>query len=179
MSENGNHKRRRIATLGPLSGDGRKNPLPPSLAFFFFRFPCFWGGGVCLSLPTILGVRGTEWEKNLQSLKSWAWLPKFCRTQRFCRTSKCHEAKIAATQCLPLSCRAITLTAGVILKRPKLPLLWGRGNLGGILRDNLGEPGEGNCESNFCCKTTGSRRGLNFCREALRCLAGPSGFFSS
>ena len=50
----------------------------------------------------------------------------------------------------------------------KSPLLWGRGNLGGILRDNLGEV---NCES----KIAAGQLGVNFCREASRCLAGPSG----
>ena len=41
--------------------------------------------------------------------------------------------KIAARQFLPLNCRAIALTAGAILKEEKCPLVWGRGNLGGIL----------------------------------------------
>ena len=41
---------------------------------------------------------------------------------------------------MPLSCRAITLIPGVILNEEKKPSLEGeRGNLGGILRDNLGE----------------------------------------
>ena len=53
---------------------------------------------------------------------------------------------------------------GQFWKRKKSPLLWGRGILGGILRGNLGE---GNCESR--------QWGVNFCREASRCLAGPSG----
>ena len=49
-----------------------------------------------------------------------------------------------------------------------LALPWGRGNLGGILRDNLGE---GNCASKIAAREWG----VNFCREASRCLAGPSG----
>ena len=49
------------------------------------------------------------------------------------------RGKIAARQVLPLNCRAITLTAGAILQEEKSPLLWGRGHLGGVLRDNLGE----------------------------------------
>ena len=53
-------------------------------------------------------------------------------------------------------------------KRKKCPLLWGRGNLGGILGDNLGE---GNCESKIAAR----QWGVNFCCEASRCLAGPSG----
>ena len=82
--------------------------------------------------------------------------------------SKCREVKIAARQFLSLTCRAITLTAGAILKEEKIPLLWGRGNLGGILRGNLGE---GNCESKI-----GARQWrVNFGRQAFRCLAGPSG----
>ena len=44
----------------------------------------------------------------------------------------------------------------------------GRGNLGGILRDNLGE---GKCDSKIAAR----QWGVNFCREASRCLAGPSG----
>ena len=40
--------------------------------------------------------------------------------------------------------------------------------MGGILRDNLAE---GNCESKIAAR----QWGVNFCREASRCLAGPSG----
>ena len=69
---------------------------------------------------------------------------------------------------LPLNYRAIILTAGAILKEKKCPLLRGRGSLGGILRGNLGE---GNCESKLAAR----QWGVNFCREALRCLARPSG----
>ena len=40
---------------------------------------------------------------------------------------------------------------GQFRKREKNPsLLWGRGNLGGILRDNLGE---GNCESKIAARS--------------------------
>ena len=39
-------------------------------------------------------------------------------------------------------------------ERIKRPLLGGRGNLGGILRDNLGE---GDCESKKCRETVGSQ----------------------
>ena len=54
--------------------------------------------------------------------------------------SKCRDANIAARQFLPLNCRAITLTTGAILKEEKMSSkMWGRGNLGGILRDNLCE----------------------------------------
>ena len=42
-------------------------------------------------------------------------------------------------------------------KRRNCPLLWGRGNLGGILRGNFGE---GNCESKIARETIGSQ---NFC----------------
>ena len=53
--------------------------------------------------------------------------------------------------------------------RPKLPLLWGRGNLGGILRDNLGE---GNCES----KVAARQWGVNFCPARQQdVLQGPLG----
>ena len=51
---------------------------------------------------------------------------------------------------LSLSCIAITLTAGVILKEEKSPLLCLRGSSGGILGDNLGE---GNCESKIVLET--------------------------
>ena len=54
-------------------------------------------------------------------------------------------------------------------ERRKKPLLWGRGNLGGILRDNLGE---GHCESKIAAR----HWGVNFCRKTSRCLAGPSEF---
>ena len=47
-------------------------------------------------------------------------------------------------------------------------LLGGRGNLGGILRDNL-------CEGNCASKIAARQWGVKFCREASRCLAGPSG----
>ena len=49
---------------------------------------------------------------------------------------------------LPDNCRAITLTAGGILKRKKTSLLGG-GTLEGILRDNLGE---GNWESKIAAR---------------------------
>ena len=55
-------------------------------------------------------------------------------------------------------------------ERGKKALLWGRGNLGGILGDNLGE---GNCEPKIVARQ--SLWGVIFCREASRCLAGPSG----
>ena len=57
---------------------------------------------------------------------------------------------------------------GVISKEAKIPLLWARGNLGGILGDSLGR---GNCES----KINPRQRGDKFCRETSRCLAWPSG----
>ena len=53
-------------------------------------------------------------------------------------------------------------------KRPLLSSLVWRSNWGGVVRDNLGE---GNCESKIAAREWG----VNFCREALRCLAGPSG----
>ena len=53
-------------------------------------------------------------------------------------------ANIAARQFLSLNCLASTLTARVILKEEKSPLLWARDSWEGILGDNLGE---GNCES--------------------------------
>ena len=73
--------------------------------------------------------------------------------------------KKTARQFLPLSCRATTLTAGVSLKEEKKPSLVGERPFGGYLRDNLGE---GNCESKIAAR----QWGVNFCREALRCLAG-------
>ena len=57
---------------------------------------------------------------------------------------------------------------GQFWKSKNCPLLWGRGTLGGILRDNLGE---GIWES----KIVARQWGVDFCREASRCLAGPSG----
>ena len=77
------------------------------------------------------------------------------------RGKNCRETVFAAQ--LPHN----TLTKGAILKEENMSSLVGRGNLGGILRDNLGE---GN-ESQHCRETVGSQ----FCREASRCLAGPSG----
>ena len=82
--------------------------------------------------------------------------------------SRCRKAKIAARRVLPLNCRAITLTAGALLKEEKKPSLVGERHLEAISRDNLGE---GNCESKFAAR----QWGVNFCREASRCLAGPSG----
>ena len=83
-------------------------------------------------------------------------------------TSWCRGAKIASRQFLSLNCLAITLTARVILKEEKCPLLWARNNLGGISGDNSGE---GNCESKIVSRQWGD----NFCCETSRCLAGPSG----
>ena len=52
-------------------------------------------------------------------------------------------------------------------ERGKCPLLWARGNLGGISGDNLGE---GHCESKIVSRQWGD----NFCRETSKCLAGLS-----
>ena len=60
-----------------------------------------------------------------------------------------------------LSCLAITLTAGVILKEEESPLLWARDSLGGIFGDNLSE---GNCESKIVSRWWGD----NFCRETSK-----------
>ena len=60
---------------------------------------------------------------------------------------------------------AITLTAGVMLKEEKSPLLWARDSLRGILGDNLGK---GKWESKIVSRQWGD----NFCRETSRCLAG-------
>ena len=69
-------------------------------------------------------------------------------------------------------CRSITAQLpsprGQFRKRNKNPLFCGRGNLAGSLGDTLGE---GNCESTIAARQWGA----NFCREALRCRAGPSG----
>ena len=54
------------------------------------------------------------------------------------RDKNCRE-----TIFVSLSCLAITLTVGVILKEESSPVLWARGSFGGILGDTLGE---GNCE---------------------------------
>ena len=53
-------------------------------------------------------------------------------------------------------------------RRKKSPLLWGRGNLVGILSDNLGE---GNCESEIAA---GHWESI-FAARPSRCLAGLSG----
>ena len=66
--------------------------------------------------------------------------------------------------------RAITVTAGTILKEAKKPSLGRERQFWrGILRDNLRE---GNCESKIAAR----QWGVDFCREASRCLAGPSGW---
>ena len=67
----------------------------------------------------------------------------------------------AARQKLPRDnfCRSVAAQLptprGQFRKREKSPLLWARGNLGGILRDNLGE---GNCEAKIAAR----QRGVNF-----------------
>ena len=64
----------------------------------------------------------------------------------------------AARQKLPRDnfCRSIAAQLpsprGQFWMRKKCPLLWGRGNLGGILRDNLGE---GHCESKIAARQWG------------------------
>ena len=72
--------------------------------------------------------------------------------------------------CRPIAAQG-SLTAGAILKDEKKPSLVGERQLGGISRDNLGE---GNCEP----KNAARQWGVNFCREASRCLAGPSGILT-
>ena len=52
--------------------------------------------------------------------------------------------------------------------KEETPLSGWRGDVGGIVRENLCE---GICESKIAAR----QWGVNFCREALRCLAGPSG----
>ena len=52
---------------------------------------------------------------------------------------------------VPLNRRATALTARAISKEKKISLVGG-GNLGGILRDNLGE---GNCESGIAARQRG------------------------
>ena len=44
-------------------------------------------------------------------------------------TSRCPGTNIATRQLLSLNCLAITITAGVILKEEKCPLLWARDSL--------------------------------------------------
>ena len=78
------------------------------------------------------------------------------------RGKNCRETILAAQ--LPRNCPL----RGGKFERWKCPLLWGRGNFGGILRDNLGK---GNWESKIAAR----QWGVNFCREASRCLVGPSG----
>ena len=81
------------------------------------------------------------------------------------RGKNCRE-----TICVSQLPRNYSHRGGNLERRKKKPLLWGRGNLGGILRDNLGE---GNCESKIAAR----QWGVNFCREASRCLARLSGHF--
>ena len=73
--------------------------------------------------------------------------------------SWCREAKIAARQFLPLNCRAITLTTGAILKEEKMSSSVGERQFGRHFMRQFGR---------------GELRVKN-CREASRCLAGPSG----
>ena len=75
------------------------------------------------------------------------------------RGKNCRETIFAAQ--LPRNC-------GVILKEETFPLLWGRGSLGGHLRENLDE---GNRESKIAAR----QWGVKFCREASKCLARRSG----
>ena len=67
-------------------------------AKYFFSGPKFPPRETCKCLEFSFAnrhVRGYLWEKNLQGLKSWDWLPTFCRTffstgfslcETFCRT---------------------------------------------------------------------------------------------
>ena len=59
---------------------------------------------------------------------------------------------------------------GQFWKKKKTLSCGGEANLGGIFKRQFG--GEGNCESKMVARQLGSQ----FCREASRCLAGPSGF---
>ena len=72
-------------------------------------------------------------------------------------------------QNLLLNWRAFSIIAGAILKEEKSLLLWGRGDLRGILRDDLGE---GDCESKIAAR----QWRVNFCREIFTCLSAPSGY---
>ena len=79
----------------------------------------------------IPGLGGSGKFLNLQGCPS-----HFC-SHWFAPESECREAKIAVEQLLLLSCRAITLTAGAILKEENLSCGGSRGSFGGMLRDNL------------------------------------------
>ena len=129
--------------------------LPPKLSLAHKRhiFPLS-------KLPLQWGTLRDNWETNIVS-------------RQFCpATSRCFFW--LARQQMPRdnACRSVAAqlpsSRDYIWKRKQSPLLWGRGNLGGILRGNLGE---GSCES----KTAARQRGVKFCRETLRCLLGPSG----
>ena len=82
------------------------------------------------------------------------WFPRGLR-----KASNCRKTIFAAQ--LP--------SPEAILKQEEMPSLVGRGHSGGIFEDSLGE---GNCES----KTAARQLESQFCREASRCLAVPSGF---
>ena len=88
-------------------------------------------------------------------------------------TSWCREANMRGKNCRGTTfCRSIEAQLpsprGQFWKKTKRPLLWGERQFGRHLRDNLGG---GNCESKLAARQWGD----NFCLEASRCLAGPSG----
>ena len=73
---------------------------------------------------------------------------------------------------MPLSCPAITLTAGAVLKQEKMSSIVGERHLGGILRDNLGE---GNGESKIAARQTVSGESI-FAARPQDASQGPLGF---
>ena len=128
--------------------------------------------GICSELPGIcseLGVR-SEFARNSLGKRpgtSHARNSPRRSMQKSANSGAQRERHLdAARQKLPRN----YLTAGAILKEERKPSFVGERQFGRHFKRQFGC--EGNCES----KIAPRHRGVNSCREASRCLAGPSGW---
>ena len=131
----------------------------------------FWENSVSWEkLGELLDTHLIGWENSLSSPSGTRWGPKNSLSSVFETVlSKPHlarfRAKIAARQFLPVTYHETALAAGAIL-REKLESLWAERQFGRHFKRHFGR-------AHLRVKRTAARQwGVNFCREAMRCLAG-------
>ena len=127
-----------------------------SVKFPFFGGGFFGGGGSADFIFMGARIFLTKGRASISSQRAW-------RGISMSRGKNCRETIFAAQ--LP---RNDPHRGGNFERGKKSPLLWGRGNLGDILRDNLGE---GNCKSKIAAR----QWGVNFAARHQDVSQGPLG----